>query len=54
MPLEALKRSATVMSFDPLTLLPVLAVVTEHLGLGQRHEHARWPRSMKAPARGPY
>jgi len=53
MPLEALKRSATVMSFDPLTLLPVLAVVTEHLGLGQRHEHARWPRSMKAPARGP-
>jgi FMN-dependent oxidoreductase (nitrilotriacetate monooxygenase family) len=33
MPLDALKRSATVTSFDPLTLLPALAVVTEHLGL---------------------
>jgi FMN-dependent oxidoreductase (nitrilotriacetate monooxygenase family) len=33
MPIEALKRSATVTSFDPLTLLPALAVVTEHLGL---------------------
>jgi FMN-dependent oxidoreductase (nitrilotriacetate monooxygenase family) len=33
MPLEALKRSATVTSFDPLTLLPALAVVTERLGL---------------------
>src|SRR5882672_6058089 len=33
MPMEALKRSATVTSFDPLTLLPVLAMVTEHLGL---------------------
>jgi alkanesulfonate monooxygenase SsuD/methylene tetrahydromethanopterin reductase-like flavin-dependent oxidoreductase (luciferase family) len=33
MPLEALKRSATVTSFDPLILLPALAVVTEHLGL---------------------
>jgi FMN-dependent oxidoreductase (nitrilotriacetate monooxygenase family) len=33
MPMEALKRSATVTSFDPLTLLPALAVVTEHLGL---------------------
>jgi FMN-dependent oxidoreductase (nitrilotriacetate monooxygenase family) len=33
MPLQALKRSATVTSFDPLTLLPALAVVTEHLGL---------------------
>jgi alkanesulfonate monooxygenase len=33
MPLEALKRSATVTSFDQLTLLPALAVVTEHLGL---------------------
>ena len=33
MPMEALKRSATVTSFDPLTLLPVLAVHTEHLGL---------------------
>ena len=30
---QALKRSATVTSFDPLTLLPALAVVTEHLGL---------------------
>src|SRR5258706_8272929 len=33
MPMEALKRSATVTSFDPATLLPALAVVTEHLGL---------------------
>ena len=33
MPVEGLKRSATVTSFDPLTLLPALAVVTEHLGL---------------------
>src|SRR6202158_3656771 len=33
MPLEALKRSATVTSFDPLILLPALAVVTAHLGL---------------------
>src|SRR6476646_7020429 len=33
MPMEALKRSATVTSFDPLTLLPALAQHTEHLGL---------------------
>jgi FMN-dependent oxidoreductase (nitrilotriacetate monooxygenase family) len=33
MPVQALKRSATVTSFDPLILLPALAVVTEHLGL---------------------
>jgi FMN-dependent oxidoreductase (nitrilotriacetate monooxygenase family) len=33
MPVEALKRSHTVTSFDPLTLLPVLAVDTTHLGL---------------------
>src|SRR6478752_4640747 len=33
MPMAALKRSATVSSFDPMTLLPVLAVHTEHLGL---------------------
>ena len=33
MPMRALKRSATTTSFDPLTLLPALAVVTEHLGL---------------------
>src|SRR3954471_2054740 len=33
MPMAALKRSATVTSFDPLTLLPALAMVTEHLGL---------------------
>ncbi len=33
MPMEALKRSATVTSFDPLTLLPALATVTERLGL---------------------
>lgn len=33
MPMQALKRSATVTSFDPLTLLPALAMVTERLGL---------------------
>src|SRR3954468_9474332 len=33
MPVAALKRSATVTSFDPLTLLPALAMMTEHLGL---------------------
>lgn len=33
MPMAALKRSATVTSFDPLTLLPALAVTTRHLGL---------------------
>ena len=33
MPMPALKRSATVTSFDPLTLLPALAVVTRHIGL---------------------
>jgi FMN-dependent oxidoreductase (nitrilotriacetate monooxygenase family) len=33
MPLEALKRSHTVTSFEPFTLLSALAVVTEHLGL---------------------
>ncbi len=33
MPLSALMRSATVTSFDPPTLLPALAVVTERLGL---------------------
>jgi alkanesulfonate monooxygenase len=33
MPMDALKRSATVTSFDPFILLPAVAVVTEHLGL---------------------
>ncbi len=33
MPMEALKHSATVTSFDPLTLLPALAMATKHLGL---------------------
>ena len=33
MPMDALKRSATVTSFDPLTLLPALAMVTERIGL---------------------
>ncbi len=33
MPMAALKRSATVTSFDPLTLLPALAVGTRHIGL---------------------
>jgi alkanesulfonate monooxygenase len=33
MSIDALKRSATVASFDPLTLLPALAAVTEHIGL---------------------
>ena len=33
MPVEALKRSHTVSSFEPMTLLPALAAVTERLGL---------------------
>jgi FMN-dependent oxidoreductase (nitrilotriacetate monooxygenase family) len=33
MPMEALKRSATVSSFDPLTLLPALAALTSRIGL---------------------
>ena len=33
MPMDALKRSSTVTSFEPMTLLPALAMVTEHLGL---------------------
>jgi alkanesulfonate monooxygenase len=32
MPIDALKRSHTVTSFEPFTLLSALAVVTEHLG----------------------
>ena len=33
MPMDALKRSATVTSFDPMALLPALAMVTERIGL---------------------
>jgi FMN-dependent oxidoreductase (nitrilotriacetate monooxygenase family) len=33
MPMSALKRSATTTSFDPMILLPALAMATEHLGL---------------------
>ncbi|WP_071000236.1 LLM class flavin-dependent oxidoreductase [Methylobacterium sp. C1] len=33
MPVAALRRSATMTSFDPLTLLPALAVLTERIGL---------------------
>ena len=33
MPMDALRRSATVTSFEPMTLLSALATVTEHLGL---------------------
>ena len=33
MPIEALKRSHTVTSFEPFTLLSALATVTEHIGL---------------------
>ena len=33
MPIEALKRSHTVTSFEPFTLLSALAMVTEHIGL---------------------
>src|SRR5258706_6433382 len=33
MPMAALKRSATVTSFDPMTLLPALAAVPDHIGL---------------------
>src|SRR6516162_6540480 len=33
MPLEALRRSHTVTSFEPMTLLSALAVTTKHIGL---------------------
>ena len=33
MPIEALRRSHTVTSFEPFTLLSALAAVTEHIGL---------------------
>src|SRR5258707_12095147 len=33
MPVDALKRSHTVTSFEPFTLLSALASVTEHIGL---------------------
>ncbi|WP_206020711.1 LLM class flavin-dependent oxidoreductase [Roseococcus sp. SYP-B2431] len=33
MPIESLRRSHTVTSFDPMTLLPALAAVTERIGL---------------------
>ena len=33
MPMEALKRSSTPTSFEPMTLLSALAMVTQHLGL---------------------
>src|ERR1700740_2272842 len=33
MPLDALKRSHTVTSFEPFTLLSALSQVTEHIGL---------------------
>ena len=33
MPINALKRSATTTSFDPMSLLPALAAVTDRLGL---------------------
>ncbi|MGI4951639.1 MAG: LLM class flavin-dependent oxidoreductase, partial [Janthinobacterium lividum] len=33
MPMAALKRSATATSFEPLTLLSALAMVTERIGL---------------------
>jgi FMN-dependent oxidoreductase (nitrilotriacetate monooxygenase family) len=33
MPMEALKRSGTATSFEPMTLLPALAMMTKHLGL---------------------
>ena len=33
MPMDALKRSSTPTSFEPMTLLPALAMVTENIGL---------------------
>ena len=37
MPMDALKRSATVTSFEPMTLLPALAMVTESIPVGKRN-----------------
>jgi len=41
MPMEALKRSATVTSFDPLTLLPALAMGPSILAWSPRLDHLR-------------
>src|ERR1700704_1403543 len=46
MPLDALKRSHTVTSFEPFTLLSALAGATEHIGLvatGSPTVHAPHP-----------
>src|SRR4029453_15638320 len=47
-PLDALKRSHTVTSYEPFTLLSALAGVTEHLGLA-----ATGPAAPPPPARLP-
>ena len=41
MPLEALKRSHTVTSFEPFTLLSALSQATEHMEHGERYRRAR-------------
>src|ERR1700683_1371029 len=46
MPMAALKRSATVTSFDPMALLPALAMVTERLGLIATGSTASAPMSL--------
>jgi len=62
MPLAALKRSHTVTSFEPFTLLSALAMVTDHIGLIATApprstlpimSHAASPRSTTSAAGGP-
>src|SRR5258706_10673352 len=58
MPVEALKRSHTVTSFEPFTLLSALAAVTERIGLVATASttfdqpfHVARPRSRSYPGR---
>src|SRR4051794_3250161 len=50
MPMQALKRSATSTSFDPLTLLPALAVVTARR---KPESRSRRKRRMSSSPRNP-
>src|SRR6201982_2350142 len=51
LPMDALKRSHTVTSFEPFTLLSALAGVTEHLGLGATGSTTLGPPHSHAPGR---
>ena len=53
MPMEALKRSATVTSFDPLTLLPALAMVHRAARPGRHRPRPPSSRPITSPAASP-